>query len=202
MRSALRAGDLAFIDGDGLNPGKNFESLAYLHRRIRLDGLTQCQSVGSDHPIGANPRSPIFVVLYPLDETQHVFVARMKCHHIIVVLQLADFSLRAGRWVPRILVVKDHALPHQCLQFRHGMQAIDHIVVGIVQIIGVIRQQVAGVVRWVGQGLRNRRTDGPELATSAEFVAKDIQQNAETSVFQFFVPRWGQSLDNQPRSQW
>ncbi len=78
-------------------------------------GCTQGQSVGSDCPIRANARTPIFVPLYPLDETEHILTPRMKCHHVIIVFQLADFSLRARRRIPRILVVKDHALPHQCL---------------------------------------------------------------------------------------
>src|SRR5208337_3070336 len=60
----IRAGYLAFIDGNGLKLGKNCESLAYLHGRIRLDRLTQGQSVGANHPIRTNPRSPVFVPLY------------------------------------------------------------------------------------------------------------------------------------------
>src|SRR5208283_3505835 len=89
------AGHLAFIDGNGLETWKNSESFAYLHRRIRLDGPTQGQSVGPDHAIGADPRSSVFVLLDPLDETEHILVPGMECHDVIVILQLADFSLPA-----------------------------------------------------------------------------------------------------------
>ena len=105
----IGAGNLAFVDGDCLKPGKNLESLAYLHRRIGLDGLTQRQSVGPDHPIRTNPRSPIFVLLYPLDETEHILAARMECHHVIVVLQLRRFPFDVlvdgsqGYWLCRIM---------------------------------------------------------------------------------------------------
>src|SRR5271165_3380739 len=97
----ISAGDLTFVDGDRLKPRKNLESLAYLYRRIRFNGLAQGQGVGPDHPIRTNPGSPTFVLLYPLDETEYIFAARMKCHHVIVILQLADLCLRARRWVPR-----------------------------------------------------------------------------------------------------
>ena len=183
------AGDLAFVNGDRLKPRQDLESLVYIHRRIRLDGLTQGQSVGPDHPVWPNAGPPIFVLLYPLDEALHVFVARMECHHVIVVLELADFRLRAGRRVPRILVVQDHALPHQGLQFRHRMQAVHHVVEGIAQIIGVIRQQLAGAICGILQGLGHRRSDRPKLAAGAQCVLINIQQNGETAVFQLFVPR-------------
>src|SRR5271165_614752 len=73
------------------------------------------------------------------------------------------------------------------------MQTVDYVLIGVAQIIGVIRQQMAGAICRVGQGLRYRRTNRPELAPGAKFVAKNTQQNAEAPVFHLFVPRRGQS---------
>src|ERR1700693_2165819 len=89
----VAAGHLTFIDRNGLKPGKNCESFADLHRRIWLNGLTQGQSIGPFCPIRANPRSPIFVLLYPLDKAQYFLAPGMECHHVVVVLYVDDFVL-------------------------------------------------------------------------------------------------------------
>ena len=82
----VAAGHLTFIDGNGLKPGKNCESLTDLDRRIRLDGLTQGQSTGSKGRALSNPGSPIFVLFYSLDETEHFLAPGMECHHVICLL--------------------------------------------------------------------------------------------------------------------
>ena len=85
--------------------------------------------------------------------------------------------------------MQDHALPHQRFQFGHGMQAVDHIVVGI-----ALDNRGRRCSRWrvrfggIGQRLRDRGPNGPKLPSGTQLVAKHVQQHVEAAVFQFLVP--------------
>ena len=84
--------------------------------------------------------------------------------------------------------MKDHALPHQGLKFGHRMQAVEDIIVGVTQIIGIVGGQQTSAVFGVLKRLGDGKTNGPKLSSGAKLVAKDTEENTESAVFHVLVP--------------
>ena len=131
------AGNLALIDRDRLNPGKQLEALAHDHGRARSLRFAQRKGRG---PRSLSVMIRVAIIFHPADKLENVAAAGMEGDDVILVAQFADGREDAGFWIPWILVVQDHGLPHQSFQFGNFMLAVDDVIVGIARIVWIVDQ--------------------------------------------------------------
>ena len=135
----------------------------------------------------------VAVLFHSPKELQHITAARVVCNHVIIVAKLAHFRAAACRWIPAVLVVQDHGLPHEGFEFRDGMDAVNYVVVIVTVIIAVVSCQAIGEIFGVGKDLLDGRFYTAKFSARALLVAKYVQQDAEGFVFDLFIPHCRQA---------
>src|SRR5579864_9134279 len=143
------------------------------------------------------------IMLGSLDELQDVVVSRMKGDDIVVLFQLADGFQFAICWIPGILVVQDHRLPHKRFEFRHRMLVVDDRVMVVDGKFRIGFREETREIVGVGKDFEYRVFDGANLPACAQLIAKNIPQNAEALVLNFLFAHRRQlviaSLENRRR---
>jgi len=183
----VRAGVLALDDGERLETRHDREPRAHLEGREGLQGLSWLGGHRRTRP-RALPAP------HPSDELEDLPAPRVEEHDEVVVPELPDLDQARLGPVPGVLVVEDHRPAQEGLELGHLLGAAEDLLVRVGRVVGVVPQEMEGVVSGIGEDLGNGRLDRGQLRRVVPLVPEDVEQDPEDTVLGVGVPRWRQGL--------